>query len=150
MSRISVNVSRLPDQRLVLYPEGHQVGDGANLDAVPQSEILQLGHADHASIVIHDLADDARRLQIGQPGQVDRGALRLAGPDQHAAIARPQGKDMAGSGEVLGFSAVGNGRQDGVGSVGSRYPCRHTAARLNRDRKRRAERRRIVSTMGGS
>ena len=47
----------------------------------------QVGHARHGAVVVHDLADDARRIKSGQAREIDAG-FGVAGADQHAALAR--------------------------------------------------------------
>ena len=46
-------------------------------DAVPRAVVDEVGHAGHRPVVAHDLADDAGRVEPGEPRQVD-GGLGLA------------------------------------------------------------------------
>ena len=47
-------------------------------NAKMQQELAQLRGARHGAVLVHDLADHARRLQAGQTAQVN-GAFRMAG-----------------------------------------------------------------------
>ncbi len=64
-------------------------------------EALQVGHAGHGAVVVHDLADDAGGAHAGEAGQVD-GALGLAGADEDAAAAGPEGEDVARRDQIRG------------------------------------------------
>ena len=56
-------------------------------------------HPGHRAVVLDELADDADRREAGEPAQVD-GGLGVAGPHEHAAGARPQRHEVAGSAQV--------------------------------------------------
>ena len=73
--------------------------DGQHLQPMGGAEALQVGHARHGAVVVHDLADDAGRDEAGHARQVD-GGFGLAGAHQHAAFARAQRKDVAGTRQV--------------------------------------------------
>ena len=56
--------------KVVLQPVIDEVRDGADLQAVGGRSV-QVRHARHGAVVVHDLADDAGRVQPGQARQVD-------------------------------------------------------------------------------
>ena len=99
-----------------------EVGDRDEQQVVLGRERLQLGHARHRAVVVHDLAEHAGGVQPGHAGQVDRG-LGVTGPLEHAALAVAQREDVTGPGEVVG---PGGGVEDGVhgGGRGRRRRCR--------------------------
>ena len=71
-------------QRLRTSPVGNQVSDGDHQQIVPACERTELGHAGHGAILVHDFADDARRMQASQASQVYRG-FGLPGSHQHSS-----------------------------------------------------------------
>ena len=79
-----------------------QVGDGNDLEPVFLGKKLELGHAGHRAVVVHYLADDGRRLEAGDTGDVDA-CLGLADTHQHAAVLGPQGKNVARTSQVRGL-----------------------------------------------
>ena len=90
------------DVLFVLAAPLDEVGDRDQRQVVLVGENPQLVGLRHRAFVLlaDDLADRARRLQTGQPGQVD-GGLGVAGPAQHTAVLRAQRHDVAGPGEVV-------------------------------------------------
>ena len=58
-------------------------------------ELLEVGHARHRAVVVHDLADDAGGLQPGEAREIDR-ALGLPGAHEHAAALARSGKTWPG------------------------------------------------------
>ena len=88
-----------PHQALGAHPVADQIGDRDHQQAVLARELRQLGHARHRAVLVHDLADDARRLQAGDARQIDR-RLGVAGAHQHAAVARAQRKHVARARQV--------------------------------------------------
>ena len=64
-----------------------QIGDRDHQQPVLLRELRQLRHARHRAVFVHDFADDAGRIQPGDPRQIDR-RFGLAGAHQHAAGAR--------------------------------------------------------------
>ena len=77
-----------------------------------RGEVHQIVEPGHGPVLAHDLADDAGRVEPGEPGDVDR-RLGMAGADQHAAGPGDQRKDMAGRDQ--GLRAVGRIDRDGDG-----------------------------------
>ena len=66
-----------------------QVGDGDHLQAVLPAVRNEIRHAGHGSVVLHDLADHAGRVQPGEAREIDR-RLRLAGTLEHPAGPGPE------------------------------------------------------------
>ena len=110
-----------------------QVLDGADLEAVPLGEGDEVRHARHGAVVVHDLADDAGRIEAGQPREIDAG-LRVPGADQHAALARDQREHVAGRDDVVEVLGRVDGRGDGAGAIVRGDAGGDALARLDRDR----------------
>ena len=55
----------LHDELLVLEPVLDQIGDREDAQTVLLREADEIGHARHRSVVVHDLADHARRVEPG-------------------------------------------------------------------------------------
>src|SRR5437899_1409680 len=89
------------DQLLLADPVLDQILDGDHRESVRQGELLELGHPRHPAILVEDLADDTGRVRAREPREVHR-RLGVAGAAQDAARHRPQRKDVAGAGEILG------------------------------------------------
>ena len=83
------------DELLVPAPVLDQVGDRDHLQPVPLAVRHEVGHAGHRPVLVHDLADDAGRVEAGEAREVDR-RLRLAGAHEDAAVAGAQREDVAG------------------------------------------------------
>jgi hypothetical protein len=107
----------LLDLLLRTTSEGDEVGDRADLEAVQLGEGHEVRQAGHGAIWLHDLADHRRRGATGQARQIHR-RFGMTGPDQHAAIASPQRKDVARHHDVFGAGLKGGGHGDGAGAVG--------------------------------
>ena len=95
---------RPADQRFVLHPEIDEVRDRDDLEVVFPREELQIGHARHGPVVLHDLADDTGGLQARETGEID-GAFGLAGATSTPPRLRPDGEDVAGADQVGGHGA---------------------------------------------
>ena len=93
--------------------------------------------ARHAAILVHHLADDARRLEAGEAGEVD-GALGLAGAPQHAAAARAQREHVPRPLQVVGSGAAVDQRLDGGRAVVGGDAGGDAGGGLDRHRERRA------------
>ncbi len=98
------------DEMVVAAAIGDEIGDGGDLEAVELGEADEVRATRHGAVVVHDLADDAGRVEPGETRDVDR-RLGMAGAHQHAAVARHQRKDVPGrhddrSGPLLGSIAV--------------------------------------------
>src|SRR6266478_4147735 len=83
-------------------------------DALPIS--LEVGHPRHGAVVVHHLADDPGGREAGEPAQV-HATLGLAGAHQDAALARPEGKHVAGAHQVLRPGVGIDGGADGDRAV---------------------------------
>ena len=83
---------------------------------------IRSGDAGHRPVVVHDLADDAGRVQPREAREVDR-RLRLAGALQDAAGPRAQREDVAGLDEVVAAPARVDRDLDRVAS-GRERRCR--------------------------
>ena len=76
------------DELVVAAAVGDQVGDRDHLQPVPGAVALEVRHARHRAVVVHDLADHAGGREAGEPREVDR-RLGLAGALEHAAGLAP-------------------------------------------------------------
>ena len=72
-------------QPLGLQPVRDQLRDGDEREPVPAREPLELGPLRHRAILIHDLADHARRPVSGESRQIDR-CLGVPDPAEYAAV----------------------------------------------------------------
>ena len=131
------------DELLVAAPVLDQVGDRDHLQPVRGAVLDQVGHASHRPVVLHDLADHARRDQAGEPREVDR-RLGLARALEHAAGAGAQGEDMTRLNEVARSRGGVDGDLDRVGAVMRRDAGGDAFARLDRDGEGGAERRLVL------
>ena len=98
---------------------------------------LEVGHARHRAVVVHDLADHAGRVQAGQPREVDR-RLGLAGALEHAAGLGLEREDVAGLDEVARRRLRVDRDLDRARAVGGRDAGGDAVARLDRDGERRS------------
>ena len=64
-----------------------QVTDRSNFQHVRSSEADKVVAPRHRAVVIHDLADHARRIEPGEARHID-GRLGMAGTNQHTSVAR--------------------------------------------------------------
>jgi hypothetical protein len=126
------------DVAFVAEPVADKLGDSDHAQAMLVAEGDEVGDASHFAVVAHDFADDAGGSEAGETGEVDRG-LGLACANEDTAAAGAKGKDVAGTDEVGGGGARIDGDADGAGAVGSRNPCRHALAGLDRFSERGAE-----------
>ena len=91
-----------PHQLLAVPAEPDQVRDGDEREPVFRRERLEVGHALHRAVVVHDLREHTGRVGPGHAREVDRG-LRVTGALQHAALAVPQREDVSRTREILGL-----------------------------------------------
>ena len=64
-------------------------------------EALEFGRTSHVHLLlVDDLAEHAGGIQAREPGEVDRG-FGVAGALQHTALARFEGEDVTGAGQVV-------------------------------------------------
>ena len=73
--------------------------DADDVQIVLGGNDLELGHASHRAVGVHDLAEDRGRLEASQASEVDR-RFGLARSNEHAASLRAQREHVAGAGEV--------------------------------------------------
>ncbi len=131
------------DELVVAAPVGDQVGDGDHLEPVLGAVALEVGHAGHRPVVVHDLADHAGRREAGEPGEVDR-RLGLAGALEHPAGLGLEREHVAGLHEVARGGAGVDRHGDGARAVGGGDAGGDAVARLDRDRERRLEGRLVL------
>ena len=92
------------NQFLMAATVADQVGDRDEVEVVLDGEDLQVGHSSHRPVVVHDLAQHADRLTVGQSAQVN-GGRGVTGPLEDPAGSSPQRKDVPRSSE-LGSQAI--------------------------------------------
>ena len=131
------------DELVVLSPVLDQVGDRDHLQPVTLAIADQIGHPRHRAVLVHDLADDSRRGDAGQPREVD-GSLGLARALQHASGACLQREDVARLDEVEGVRGGVDRDLDRVGAVVCRDAGRDSLPCFDRDGEGRAERRLVL------
>ena len=131
------------DEFLVPAPVLDQVGDRDHLEAVALAVADQVLDPRHRAVLVHDLADDARRREAREPRQVD-GCLGLPGALEHAAGAGAQREDVSGLDEVVGGRGGIDGDLDRAGAVVRGDPGGDAFARLDRDGERCAEGRLVL------
>ena len=101
-------------------------------------EALELGHAGHVGLlVVDDLAEQPGRVEARQPAEVD-GGLGVAGPLEHAALARHQRVDVPGAGQVAGSGGRVAERLHGGAAVVGRDAGGGAVAVVDRDEERGA------------
>ena len=103
----------------------------ADLEPVALRERDQVGQPRHGAVVVHDLADDACRIEPGEAGEID-GGLGMAGADQHAAVLGDQREHVAGRYHVAIILGRIDGDGDGMRPVMRRDAGRDPLARLDR------------------
>ena len=121
MSVLGGHVGLLPhlDERLLSQTVGDEVFDGDDLQAMLTGKHLQLGHAGHGAVVVHDFHQRAGGVQSGQLAQVD-GGLGVATAAQHAVVLGIEGVDVSRSAEGLRRAGgVGEGAYGGGAVVGA-------------------------------
>ena len=96
---------------------------------------IELRQPRHGTVVAHDLADHAGRVQAGEARDVDRG-LGVAGAHQRAALARDEGKDVAWGDDVVAPDVRVDRHRDGVRAVMRGYAGGDAGLRLDRDGER--------------
>ena len=64
--RRHVGLDHTLDELVVASPVGDQVADRDHLEAVPSAVLDEVRHASHRAVVVHDLADHARRVEAGE------------------------------------------------------------------------------------
>ena len=111
---------------------GDEILDSTDFEAVLTGEDNQFGQPHHLAIIVHDLADHPRRVEPGEPRDIDRG-FGMAGANEHAAIARHQRKDMARRDDFARPLAAIDGDGDRPRPVTRRNAGGDAFARFDRD-----------------
>ena len=83
------------DETFVLNPVGDQVFNCDDGEVMFFRDFLQIRKSGHCSVVLHDLADNARGVEARHSGQI-HGALCVASPAKYTAGASTKGEDVAG------------------------------------------------------
>ena len=138
-----VGFDRAPHRHFFAHPVAHEIGHRDDFQIVLARKFAKFRHPRHRAVGVHNLADDARRIQPRDARHIDN-RLGLSRADEHAAVLRAQGKDVAGARQVLRARLGVNRRQNRRRAVSRRDAGRHAAPRFDGDRKRRAEKRRVV------
>ncbi len=107
------------------------------------ANLRQLRHPRHRAVFVHDLADDAGRIETRDPRQVDR-RLGLSGAHHHAAGPRAQRKHVAGPRRSARSGRRIDRRQHGCGAIGRRNAGRRAAPRFDRHAERGVESRAVL------
>ena len=131
-------------QPVVAHPVLDQVGDRDHQQVVAAREAFQLRDARHRPVLVHDFADDAGRVEAGEAREVD-GGLGLTGPDQHAAVARPEGRDMPRLRQIGGLRRGIDGDANRGGAVGRRDARGGHLPGVDGDGERRLETRGVLA-----
>ena len=131
------------DEALSLQAVGDEVADGDDLHAPLLGFLLELRHACHRAVLVHDLHQGSHGTKARQLAEVD-GGLRVAATAQHTVVLSVERVDVAWATEGLRCGlGVGQGQDSGRAVC-----CRHTRGAtlefVDGDRKRRAEHRRVV------
>ena len=127
-----------PHIALVRHAIADDFGDRDHLHVVLAAELGELGHARHGAVVVHDLADHAGGNHARQARQID-GSFRLAGANQHAAFAGAQGKDVAGTRQIVGPCRRIDRDLDGMRAIVGRNAGADAFPRIDRFGERGAE-----------
>ncbi len=101
------------------HPIVNQVGDGADLDVMLQGKCFEFGAPRHGAVVVHDFADQARRLETGHARQV-AGRFGMTGARQGATRLSHEREDMARADDVFGLGVLGSGSLHSTCAVGCR------------------------------
>ena len=118
------------DVAFMLHAVADEIRDGQHFQIVLRAELLELRHASHGAVFIHDFADDAARTEAGDAREV-HARFGLAGANEHAAFFGAQGKDVAGASEILRLGLGINRRENGYGAVGGADASSDAGAGVN-------------------
>ena len=88
------------DQLVVAAAVGDDLGDAEDFQAPLFREILQVVHAGHGAVVVHDLANDARGIHARNFAKVYDG-FGVTRPRQHAAGVVAEGEQVSGPGHLV-------------------------------------------------
>ena len=122
------------DELLPLSPVGNQILYAANLEAVLLLEFEQLRQSRHRAVFIENFADDRRRIETGQPGEVD-GGLRVTGPPQDPSRTALQRKHVTRLHQVRRHGIRSREQSNGQGPVSGTYAGGDSAGGVDGDGK---------------
>ena len=88
------------DQMIVAPAIRDQIPDRTHFQAVQTRESDKIVHPRHRTVILHDLADHAGRIEPGEPRDIDR-SLGMPRPHEHTAIARDEREHMAGRNDIV-------------------------------------------------
>jgi len=102
----------------VLHAVANEIRDREHLHIVFAAKIDELRHTRHGAVFIHDFADNARRIESGNAGQVD-GGFGLTSTNENATVTSAQREHVARPGKILGPGLGVDGGEDGDSAIGS-------------------------------
>ena len=140
-------LGHLANEAVVLAAIGNEVADRADLHAVQLRKGYEIIEARHRAVVLHDLADNARRIEAREARNVDR-SLGVARAHEDAAIACGQRKDMAGRADRIGTVAGIDGDRNGPRAIVRANPGGDAFLRLDGDGEGGLERRFVACRHG--
>jgi hypothetical protein len=117
---------------LVFEPVRDDLGNGDEAQLMFTREHLELRPPRHATVVVEDLANDARRRQSGHAGEVD-GGLGLADAPQDAARHGAQREDVPGSPQITRPCIGVDEQADRPGAIERADSRSHPEARVRVD-----------------
>jgi hypothetical protein len=144
VGRIDRLVDDTLDELLVLGAVADEVRDRAELEPVAIGELLEVAHARHRAVGIHDLADDRRGREPGELGEV-AARLRVPRAHEHAAVLRHHRKDVPRLHDVLGLRVACRRRTHRTRPVGGRNARGDARGGFDRDGECRAQGRAVVA-----
>ena len=128
------------DQLVAGLTVGDEIGDRDLLELVALGKGGHARAAHHGAVVVHQLGKHADRRQPRETTQVDAG-FGMSGAHQHAAVLGNQREDVARPHEITGAHIAVGERAHGIGPLFRRDPRGEPVTDIDRNRKRRAERR---------
>ncbi len=131
------------DERFGAPAMANQIFDRDDAEPVLAREPQKIGKPRHGAVFVQDLAENSRFAQSRHARQV-HGGFGVPGATQHAALRRAQRKDVSGKREVRRARArVGELAQRG-GAIRGGDAGGGAFDRVDRDRERSAEERRVA------
>src|ERR1700679_1559837 len=127
---------------LSLKSMANQLRHCKHLETVRAAKLDEVWHSRHGTVVLHDIADDASRLQAGHQGQVHRGFC-LTCSHKDTTLSCPKWEYMSRARKVLGGRARIDGDTNRMGAIMRRDSCRHPLFCLDAFGKRSAKARSI-------
>src|SRR5205814_3720646 len=90
---LDAGFSGADDVALMAQAVPDQLRHGQHLEPILPAELDQVGYPGHFPVVAHDLADHTRRVEPGEPRQVDR-RFGLSGAHKYPPATRSERKDV--------------------------------------------------------